>query len=111
MLLDGLFFPAVILAFLAWMVPKIMSFFMPEGVRPLLVLALLSTLLLFVISTLFFVVLYLWQGAPLTGLAGAGAAANILFFGRLGLIAGMIWAPIMVLSVASLPRHWKKEIW
>jgi hypothetical protein len=44
-------------------------------------------------------------------LASFGTFANIVFFGKLGLISGMIWAPIMVLSVASLPRNWVKAIW
>ncbi|SHH32127.1 hypothetical protein SAMN05444003_2799 [Cognatiyoonia sediminum] len=111
MLLDGLFFPAVILAVLSWMVPKLLSFVMPEGVKPLLLLALLSTLILFLLSSVFFFVLYLWQGATLARLAEGGLSTNILLFGRLGMIAGMIWAPIMVLSVAALPRRWKKEVW
>ena len=111
MLLDGLFFPAVILAVLSWMVPKLLSFVMPEGVKPLLLLALLSTLILFLLSSVFFFVLYIWQGATFAQLAEGGLATNILLFGRLGMIAGMIWAPIMVLSVAALPRHWKKEVW
>ena len=111
MLLDGLLFPAIILAMLSWLVPKLLSFVMPEGVKPLLLLALVSTLILFVLSSVFFFVLYLWQGVTLAQLADGGMATNILLFGRLGLIAGIIWAPIMVLSVASLPRHWKKEVW
>ena len=44
---DGLFVPAAVLALLAWLVPKLLSMVMPEGVRPLLMIAFLSTVILF----------------------------------------------------------------
>lgn len=108
---DGLLIPAMILAFLAWIVPKLLSLVLPEGVRPLLLNALLSTLLLFVISTLFFVVLYAVQGVGVAEMSEYGFSANAVFFGRLGLISGLVWAPVMVLSVANLPRHWVTKVW
>ena len=108
---DGLFVPALILALLAWLVPKLLALGLPEGVRPLLLNALLSTLILFAISTGFFFLLYVLQGANSDELSSFGWAANLVFFGRLGLIAGLIWAPIMVLSVANLPRHWVRATW
>ena len=76
---DGLFVPAAVLALLAWLVPKLLSMVMPEGVKPLLLIAFLSTVILFLLSA--------------------------------GLIAGLLWAPIMVLSVANLPRGWVKKVW
>lgn len=108
---DTLYLPAMALALLAWLVPKFLSMVFPEGVKPLLALTFVATLLLFVISVLFFVLLYLWQGVSLADLSVLGWWENITFFGRLGLISGLIWAPIMILSVASLPRTWKKEVW
>ena len=107
----GLFVPALVLAVLAWVIPKVLSLALPEGVRPLMANALLSTLILFAISTLFFLMLYVVQGAPWEEIAQFGLAENIVFFGRLGLISALIWAPIMVISVANLPRTWTKETW
>lgn len=108
---DGLLIPALILALLAWMVPKLWSMVLPEGVRPLMLNAFLSTIVLFALSSLFFMALYVWQGVVADDLARFGWVENIVFFGRLGLIAGLIWAPIMVISVANLPRHWTKAVW
>lgn len=108
---DAMLVPALIVALSAWVIPKLLSMILPEGVRALMVNALLSTLVLFAISSAFFVVLYIVQGAGAAELAQFGWAENIVFFGRLGLISGIIWAPIMVLSVANLPRHWTKAIW
>ena len=108
---DGLFVPAAVLALLAWLVPKLLSMVMPEGVRPLLMIAFLSTVILFLLSAGFFVALYLWQGISWAQIAAFGVMANVAFYGKLGLIAGLLWAPIMVLSVANLPRGWVKKVW
>lgn len=111
LLSDTLFFPALVLAFLAFTVPRILGLILPEGVRPLLLNAFLSTVFLFLLSAAFFFFLYLWQGAPMAEILAPGWGANLKFFGRLGLISALIWAPIMVLSVAALPRKWVKETW
>lgn len=111
LLSEGIFLPVLVLAVLAFVVPRVFARVLPEGVTPLMVNALLSTIALFVLSAGFFALLYLWQGLPVSGLAGAGLAAVVVFFGRLGLMSALIWAPIMVLSVAGLPRKWVKETW
>ena len=108
---QGLFFPALALGFLAWLVPKLVSMILPEGVKPLMLNALLSTLILGSLSGIYFLVLYLSQGASLSDFAAFGFASNVSFFGRLALTSGIIWVPIMILSVANLPRHWVKETW
>lgn len=111
MLSSSLLIPASVLAVLAWAVPVGLSWVMPEGVRALMILAFLSAILLFCVSAAFFFCLYLWGGAPFGELAAVGFWANVVFFGRLGLMSALIWAPIMVLSVASRPRRWVKETW
>ena len=111
MMSDSLFIPALTLALLAWLVPKLLSMILPEGVKPLIVIALLSTVFLFLLSAGFFVALYFWQGMTWAQFAQYGVAENVVFYGRLGLIAAMIWGPIMVLSVANLPRGWVREVW
>ncbi len=108
---DALFLPALVLALLAFVVPRLLARMLPEGVTPLMLNALLSTLLLFVLSAGFFFCLYLWQGLSMAEVLEPGIATSILLFGRLGLIAAIIWAPIMMLSVAGLPRKWVKETW
>ncbi len=111
LLSDGLFLPAIIIAFLAWLVPKLLSAVLPEGVKPLVLNAAVSTFALFTLSTVFFVLLYIWQGVNWSAIADYGMAANVLFFGKLGLISAIIWAPIMVLTLANLPRYWVTKVW
>lgn len=108
---DALFLPALVLALLAFAVPRLLARVLPEGVKALMLNAFLSTILLFLLSAGFFFCLYLWQGLSLVEILEPDVAASILLFGRLGLIAAIIWAPIMVLSVAGLPRKWVKETW
>lgn len=108
---DALFLPALVLGVLAFVVPRFLARALPEGVKPLMLNAFLSTILLFLLSALFFLCLYLWQGLSLAEILEPGVATSIALFGRLGLIAAMIWAPIMILSVAGLPRKWVKETW
>jgi len=111
LLSDSLILPAAVLAAFAFAVPRVLARWLPEGVRPLLLNAFLSTVALFALSTVFFVLLYLWQGVPFSEISQTGIAASIVFFGQLGLMAAIIWAPIMVLSVAGLPRKWVEETW
>ncbi len=111
LLLDGLLLPAFMLALIAFVVPRGLSRVLPEGVKPLLLNAFLSTGLLFLLSAILFFCLYLWQGLSVSELMSPGVAANVVFFGQLGLVSAIIWAPIMLLSVAALPRRWVRETW
>jgi hypothetical protein len=108
---SGLILPALLLAVLGWLVPRLLARVWPEGVGPLLLLALVSTLVLVVLATGLFVLLYLGQGVPLALILDVGVLGGWPHFLRLGLVSALVWAPIMILSVASLPRHWKEETW
>ena len=111
MFADSLFLPALVLAILAFAVPRLLARVLPEGVGPLLLNAFLSTVLLFALSAGFFFCLYLWQGVSVTRIMEPGLASSVVFFGKLGLSAAIIWLPIMILSVSVLPRKWVKETW
>lgn len=108
---DGLILPALLLAVVGFVVPRLMARLLPEGVRSLMVNAFASTLILVTVAAGFFFCLYLWQGLDAEILTAQGLAANLWFFGRLGLVSALIWAPIMVLSLAGLPRKWVHETW
>ncbi len=108
---NALLLPAVILAALAFVVPRLLARKLPEGVKPLFLNAFLSTCLLFLIASFLFVGLYLLQGLDVAQLMDAGLANNVALFGRLGLTSAIIWAPIMLLSIAGLPRNWVNETW
>ena len=106
-----LLIPALVLALLGWLVPRVLSLWWPEGVRPLLLLGFVATLVMLVLGALAFVALYAWQGFPFAELMEAGWAPMVGHFGRLSVISALFWAPLLVLSVAGLPRTWVRETW
>jgi len=108
---DNMWLPALALAVLGWVVPAVLARVMPEGVKALMLLGLVATFVVFAISALMFFALYVAQGANAGSLAQFGMLENLVFFGRLGLSSALIWAPILILSVANRPRHWVKETW
>jgi hypothetical protein len=107
----GMILPLLGMGVLGWLVPRLLGRVWPEGVVPLLLLALVATLLLILLSALLFLLLYRWQGAPVGALLSEGVAAGAAYFLRLGVLSALAWAPVMVLSVAGLPKHWKHETW
>jgi hypothetical protein len=108
---SGLIIPAATLALFGWLVPKLLSFIWPEGVRALLLLALVSTVIMTFLGMGYFTLLYVWQGVPLGMLFEEGMAIGIFHFLRLGLLSALLWAPIMVLSIAGIPKTWVRETW
>lgn len=107
----GLIVPAAVLALAAWRVPVWLRWRLPEGVRPLIVLSLLASVILTLLGACVFLGLYLLQGAQLNVLLSVGIGAALWYFVRLSLSAAIIWAPIMVVSIAGLPKTWVQETW
>jgi hypothetical protein len=64
-----------------------------------------------VLVGLVFALLYRWQGMPFAALGDAGFWPVVAHFGRLSVSSALIWVPIMILSLANLPRHWVTERW
>ncbi len=105
---DGVILPMILLLVLGWFVPQGLAKIMPEGVAALFILAGVAFCILFALSAAIFAWLYASRGAPLDAFSTVRAVAH---FGRLGLLSGLFWLPVMILSVASLPRKWVKETW
>lgn len=106
-----LIIPALTLAGLGWLVPRVLSHFFPEGVRPLLLLTAVAILVMVVLGALFFAVLYMGQGVSFAMLLEPGLLAFLGHFAKLGAISGLFWAPVLILSVAQLPKRWKEKVW
>ncbi|MBS1301076.1 hypothetical protein [Loktanella sp. SALINAS62] len=107
----ALLIPAMALALIAWLVPKLLSMILPEGIKPLIVNGVLSALILCILTGVYFVFLYLQGGIPLNRILDLGIVGNVVFFGRLALSTSLIWAPFMLLSLAGLPRTWVNAVW
>ncbi|KPP89617.1 MAG: ER protein Pkr1 [Rhodobacteraceae bacterium HLUCCA08] len=107
----NLLIPALVLAAMGWLVPRVLSHLFPEGVRPLLALTAVAIAIMLVLGAVFFAVLYLAQGVDFAVLLEPGWPAFLGHFARLGAISGLFWAPILILSVAQLPKRWKEKVW
>ena len=107
----GLVLPTLVLAVLGWAVPRALALVWPEGVGPLLALGFVATLLMLLLAAAVFAGLYAIQGAPLGELFRLGPWPGVWHFLRLGLLSALVWAPILVLSAAGLPRRWRTETW
>ena len=66
---------------------------------------------LILLASALFMLLYVGQGVPLEVILDVGVLGGWPHFLRLGLASALVWAPIMILSVANLPRHWKEKTW
>lgn len=107
----GLILPGGCLALLGWVVPRLLSLVFPEGVRPLLLLGLVSAVVLLLLGMTVFAALYLRQGVSLRELVEPGLGGFLVHFLRLGALSALFWGPIMLLSVAGLPRTWTRATW
>jgi len=96
---------------LGFLVPRLLARLLPEGVKPLILNALLSVCALIVLSGGMFLGLYLLRGVSAGQVLQPGTSAAFGHFLWLGMMSSLIWGPIMLLSVAGLPRHWVEETW
>jgi hypothetical protein len=108
---EDLVVPSLVLALIGWLVPRGLSLFWPEGVKPLLLLGFVATLVMMVVSAGFFLGAYLLGGVPFSSLMESGWGPMVAHFGRLAVISALIWGPILIMSVAGLPKHWVRETW
>ena len=108
---SGLLLPAVCLAALGWAVPRVLAIWWPEGVKWLMSLALASTLVMAVFGAGFFAFIYAQNGVNLDDLWATGGVSVVIHFVRLSLISALMWAPLMVLSLAGVPKNWVREVW
>ena len=107
----GLIGPAILLGALGWAVPRLLALWFPEGVRPLFVLAFVAAVLMMLLAMAVFLGLYVAQGIALAEFFGLGIREGLGHLARLAAASALIWAPLLLLSVAGLPKTWVKETW
>ncbi len=93
--------PLIVLAVLAWLIPKAVARPLPEGAGWLVVNGALSACLLGALSGL-----YVLTGYP--DMATTAAAIIVILNGAK---SALVWAPVLVLSLADQPRRWKSATW
>ena len=94
-------------AFIPWAVSKAL----PEGVPALMLNAAISFAAMTVIAAGYFVLAYQARSPELTSalLSEPGLAARR--FGGLAALSALLWAPVLVLSLAQVPGRWREATW
>lgn len=105
----ALIFPVLAMIAFAIFVPRLLALLLPEGVPYLLVIGALSCCICLLLSGLIFVGLYAAQNTQV--MMAVVRTVGITHFLKLGGGASIVWAPVLLLSVSNLPRHWKEATW
>ena len=103
--------PVVVLILLAWLLPTCLHWLIGEGVVKLFVITAIAATVLWIGTGA-----YIWSSDfGWRGLGGVLATADLgavsWYVFVQGARASIIWAPVLVLSVSSLPRRWKEAVW
>ncbi|SRR6056297_935109 len=107
----SLLLPICLLGTLAILVPRMLERVMPESLTGIVLTAILSAALLWVISSAGFGILYALEDARVLALVANTPSAGVGHFLRLGANAALIWGPVLLLVVTTSPRRWKSAIW
>lgn len=103
--------PIFLLMALAAALPHLLLRLFPETFAGVLLNAAVCALLLTAIAAGYFFASYLARSTALLDLAGIAPAETVLHFLKLGLGAGLVWGPVLVLSVSYTPSRWKENVW
>lgn len=107
----GLALPVALLVAAAILVPRALERVVPETLPGLILNGVLSALILTALGTGWFLLSYLWRSTAVFDLLGLAPAATLAYFLKLGLGTALIWAPVLVLAVASAPKRWRVATW
>ena len=96
--------PCLLLAVLGWVVPMAVARALPQSLPGLVANGAVSAVVLLSIGA----ALFAWLYGPASGTVWQEAR---LHFVLLSARAMIVWGPLMVLSLAQLPRRWPPEAW
>ena len=97
--------PVAILVLIAVAVPRLVARAVGRGARAGAVNLTLSAVVLTLISGGYFAIDYALRDPRTLGVAGAQPLAALAHFTWLGLMSGLVWGPVMILSLTALPQQ------
>ena len=107
----ALLLPALGAVALAILVPWALSKALPEGVPALVLNAALSFALMALVAALYFLAAYWAESPEMTRALLSTPAAAAWRFGSLSMLSALLWAPVLVLSLAQVPGRWTHATW
>ena len=103
--------PVLLLGTLAIIVPRVFEALLPESVTGIALTGLLSTVVLWLLASAAFALLYAIEDARVLKLLADVPSAGVGHFLQLGINAALIWGPVLVLVLTTAPRRWKTSVW
>ncbi|MEM8850270.1 MAG: hypothetical protein AAGE03_09575 [Pseudomonadota bacterium] len=103
-MVQGVVVPLALLATAAWLLPWALGKLLPRSLWSLVVNGLISAAIL----TIAGIGLFAWLYGPTAGIVWQAAPGHFLI---LSARATLLWGPILVLSLANLPRRWPPAAW
>lgn len=103
--------PLIAFSALAILLPRLFLPFMPETAGGLVMNGIMVYAIITGLAAIFFFWSYTQQDTRVTELLGLEPARSVAHFLRLGVMSSVVWAPVMVLRIAGLHRHWKENTW
>jgi len=110
-LITGVALPLIAFSALAVILPRMLLPLMPESLAGLVANGLIVYVVIAIIAALFFFWAYTQQDTRVADLLGLEPTQSALHFLRLGVLASLVWGPVLVLRVAGLHIHWKENSW
>ncbi|WP_373354584.1 hypothetical protein [Pseudoroseicyclus sp. CXY001] len=110
-MISSVLLPGLIIVIAAILLPRPLGRWLPETFAGLILNGVISVALMTALSAAVFAAAYALSGTDLAGLMGFAPGTTVGHFLRLGLSAGLLWGPVLVLAVASVPRRWRVGVW
>ncbi|UWQ20010.1 hypothetical protein [Jannaschia sp. W003] len=103
-MIAGVLVPLFALGALAWLLPRLAARWLPRSMRGLVMNGAICGAILFAAGVALFAALY----GDAAGVVWSEAPAH---FAVLSARAALLWGPVLVLSLAGLPRRWGPGAW
>jgi len=107
----ALLVPVAGLVALAVFLPRLILRWMPETLAGLILNGAITALLLTVLAAGWLFLSYVRADRRILEFFDMAPGGTAFHFLRLGFMSALIWAPVLVLSLASLPKRWKTAKW
>jgi hypothetical protein len=106
-----LLLPVLGLMLVAALVTRAVEAILPESLGALAATTVISAMLVWLLTSAGFALLYTIEDARVWDLLGQAPSASLGYFLRLGASAVLIWGPVLLLVVSTAPRRWKTAVW
>lgn len=110
-MITGVALPLIAFSVIAVLLPLLFLPFLPETLAGLVINGVMVYAITMGCAALYFFWSYTQQDTRVADLLGMEPAQSVVHFLRLGVMSSVVWAPLMVLRIATLHGRWKENTW